>query len=131
VGVGGPTLIVFYCVRKKLCMNWKPGDGCRYCCLHRKLSFEPFVMIYTFKGTQSEILVLLLSTGPVLISHNKHDIVNHLLYLLILQTYNNLPTIITRGCVSPLWPFHLHFKSILRQKKNYENSNISPMQIYI
>jgi hypothetical protein len=27
-----------------------------------------------------------------------------------------------RGCVT-LWPCHLHFKSIVRQKKNYGNSN--------
>ncbi len=32
---------------------------------------------------------------------------------------------INKGCVT-LWPCHLDFKSILRQKKNYENSNISP-----
>jgi hypothetical protein len=31
----------------------------------------------------------------------------------------------TRGCVA-LWPCHLHFKSILRLKKNYGNSNTSP-----
>jgi hypothetical protein len=31
----------------------------------------------------------------------------------------------TRGCVT-LWPCHLHLKNILRQKKNYGNSNISP-----
>jgi hypothetical protein len=30
----------------------------------------------------------------------------------------------TRG-VSPLWPLPFTFKSILMQKKNYENSNIS------
>jgi hypothetical protein len=30
--------------------------------------------------------------------------------------------------VSPLWPFHLHLKSTLRQNKNYGNSNISPCQ---
>jgi hypothetical protein len=29
-----------------------------------------------------------------------------------------------KGCV-PLWPLPLTFKSILMQKKNYENSNIS------
>jgi hypothetical protein len=31
----------------------------------------------------------------------------------------------TMGCVT-LWPCHLHFKSIIRQKKNYGISNISP-----
>jgi hypothetical protein len=30
-----------------------------------------------------------------------------------------------KGCVT-LWPCHLHLKSILRQKKNYGISNISP-----
>jgi hypothetical protein len=37
------------------------------------------------------------------------------------QTSNNT----NNGCVT-LWPCHLHFKNILRQKKNYGNSNISP-----
>jgi hypothetical protein len=32
-----------------------------------------------------------------------------------------------KGCAT-LWPCHLHFKSILRQNKNYGNSNISPCQ---
>jgi len=32
-----------------------------------------------------------------------------------------------KGCVT-LWPCHLHLKSILRQKKNYGNSIISPCQ---
>jgi hypothetical protein len=31
----------------------------------------------------------------------------------------------TRGC-DTLWPCPFTLKSILRQKKNYENSNISP-----
>jgi hypothetical protein len=31
----------------------------------------------------------------------------------------------SKGSVT-LWPCHLHKKGILRQKKNYENSNISP-----
>jgi hypothetical protein len=35
----------------------------------------------------------------------------------------------TRGCVT-LWPCHLHFKGILRQKKNYENSKYFTMQKY-
>jgi hypothetical protein len=30
-----------------------------------------------------------------------------------------------KGCVTP-WPRPLTLKSVLRQKKNYENSNISP-----
>jgi hypothetical protein len=30
-----------------------------------------------------------------------------------------------KGCVT-LWPCHFTLKSILRQKKSYENSNISP-----
>ncbi len=30
------------------------------------------------------------------------------------------------GQIFTLWPCHLHLKSILRQKKNYGNSNISP-----
>jgi len=35
-----------------------------------------------------------------------------------------------RGCVT-LWPCHFTLQSILRQKKNYENSNIFTMQKYI
>jgi uncharacterized membrane protein YhaH (DUF805 family) len=31
-----------------------------------------------------------------------------------------------QGVCVTLWPCHLHLKSILRQKKNYGNSNISP-----
>jgi hypothetical protein len=34
-----------------------------------------------------------------------------------------------KGCVT-LWPCHLHFKGILRQKKNYENSKYFTMQKY-
>jgi hypothetical protein len=30
-----------------------------------------------------------------------------------------------KACVT-LWPYQLHKKNILRQKKNYGNSNISP-----
>jgi len=35
-----------------------------------------------------------------------------------------------KECVR-LWPCYLHLKSILRQKKNYENSHISPCKIII
>jgi len=41
-----------------------------------------------------------------------------------------LGSIETRGANITRWPCHLHLKSILRQKKNYENSNISPCKKY-
>jgi hypothetical protein len=40
------------------------------------------------------------------------------------KTIIDLYNAINKGCVT-LWPCHLHQKRILRQKKNYGNSNIS------
>jgi hypothetical protein len=40
--------------------------------------------------------------------------------------HDTLPPLLTRGVSITLWPCPLTLKSILRQNKNYGNSNISP-----
>jgi len=90
------------------------------------LNLEKLIGLHTINNPSRIFLVYLEGTSPLnKLSASKEDGQNEEPPFLLLT--GSQSSLLNKGCVT-LWPCHLHFKSILKKKKNYGNSNISPCE---